>query len=261
MKFSIITVCYNSEKTIRRTFESVLSQSFTDYEYIVVDGNSKDSTVEIIKEYEPKFNGRMHWISEPDNGIYDAMNKGIRMAKGDFINMMNSDDQIAPNALQYVVERLNEVPDTDIFNGLEKRINAFDEEVSVFRNPHRFLPLGVEIRHQSAYIRRTLHEKIGLYYGEKYSLSADYEFFLRAFENNAKFTPVDRILSIFSLDGLSDKNAFKSKKQVLKILFDHGYISTFRYHFSVSIYFVGIKFLRKIIDKIQKKNITEVNHG
>ena len=102
MKFSIITVCYNSEKTIRRTFESVLSQSFTDYEYIVVDGNSKDSTVEIIKEYEPKFNGRMHWISEPDNGIYDAMNKGIRMAKGDFINMMNSDDQIAPNALQYV---------------------------------------------------------------------------------------------------------------------------------------------------------------
>ena len=249
MKFSIITVCYNSEKTIRRTFESILNQSCTDYEYIVVDGGSKDSTLDIIKEYEPKFNGRMHWVSEPDNGIYDAMNKGIRMAKGDFVNMMNSDDQLAPEALQYVVEKLTEVPDTDIFNGLEKRINADGKEISVFRNSHHFLAAGTEIRHQSAYIRRALHEKIGGYYGEKYSLSADYEFFLRAFESGAKFTPVDRILSIFSLDGMSDKNAFKSKKQVLRILMDHGYLTKFKYHFFKCIYFIGIAVIRKLIKR------------
>ena len=82
MKISIITVTYNSARTVRDTMESVLRQSYADFEYIVVDGASKDNTVDIIREYEPRFEGRMRWISEPDKGIYDAMNKGIAMATG-----------------------------------------------------------------------------------------------------------------------------------------------------------------------------------
>ena len=92
MLFSIITVCFNSEKTIEQTIKSVLEQSFQNYEYIIVDGASKDCTVDIIRRYEPMFKGKLKWISEPDNGIYDAMNKGIGMARGELIGIINSDD-------------------------------------------------------------------------------------------------------------------------------------------------------------------------
>ena len=92
MIISIITVGYNSSNSIRDTIESVLFQTYPYIEYIVVDGCSKDDTVDILKEFEPKFNGRMRWISEKDKGMYDAMNKGIRMATGDVIGIINSDD-------------------------------------------------------------------------------------------------------------------------------------------------------------------------
>ena len=92
MKISIVTATYNSGKTVRDTFVSVLNQTYNDYELIVVDGGSKDDTVEILRHYEPIFNGRMKWISEPDRGIYDAMNKGIAMATGDVVGILNSDD-------------------------------------------------------------------------------------------------------------------------------------------------------------------------
>ena len=92
MEVSIITVCYNSEKTIERTIKSVLNQTYQDYEYIIVDGASTDKTLDIIKRYEPEFEGKMRWISEQDNGIYYAMNKGIGMAKGKLIGMINIDD-------------------------------------------------------------------------------------------------------------------------------------------------------------------------
>ena len=100
--FSIITVCYNSQKTIERTIKSVLHQDFQDYEYIIIDGSSTDGTVEIIKKYEPLFCGRMRWISEPDTGIYDAFNKGIRCSKGKLTWLVNSDDYIEKNALSVI---------------------------------------------------------------------------------------------------------------------------------------------------------------
>ena len=92
MKISIITATYNSEKTIEETLNSVLSQSYTDYEHIIIDGVSKDNTLSIIKKYEPKYNGRLKIISEKDSGLYDAMNKGIKNAIGDVIGILNSDD-------------------------------------------------------------------------------------------------------------------------------------------------------------------------
>lgn len=92
MKVSIVTVTFNSAKTLRDTIESILMQDYADWEYIIVDGLSKDETVSIIKGYEPKFNGRMKWISEKDRGLYDAMNKGIKMASGDIVGIINSDD-------------------------------------------------------------------------------------------------------------------------------------------------------------------------
>ena len=92
MKISVITVTYNSSATVRDTIESVMKQEFQNYEYLVIDGGSKDNTVDIIREYEPKFGGRMRWISEKDKGMYDGINKGIRMATGDVVGIINSDD-------------------------------------------------------------------------------------------------------------------------------------------------------------------------
>ena len=92
MKISIITVTYNSSKTLADTINSVLLQSHTDFEYIIIDGKSTDETLNIIEKYEPEFKGKLKWISEQDHGIYDAMNKGIKIATGDIIGILNSDD-------------------------------------------------------------------------------------------------------------------------------------------------------------------------
>jgi glycosyltransferase involved in cell wall biosynthesis len=106
MKISIITVCYQASKTIRRCIESVTSQVYADIEYIIIDGQSTDGTLEILGEYSNKIS---HWISEPDKGIYDAMNKGIRMASGDIIGFLNADDWFADqNAVNHIAEAFKE---------------------------------------------------------------------------------------------------------------------------------------------------------
>lgn len=92
MKVSVITATYNSGTTLRDTLESVLAQTYPDIEHIVVDGGSTDNTMELVREYEPRYNGRLRYVSEPDKGIYDAMNKGIGMATGEVIGILNSDD-------------------------------------------------------------------------------------------------------------------------------------------------------------------------
>lgn len=109
MKISIITATYNSGRTVRDTLRSVLLQNYTDYEYLIVDGGSTDRTIDIVREYEPLFGGRMRWISEPDKGIYDAMNKGIGMATGDVVGFLNSDDFYTTNdTLLTMVRTFNE---------------------------------------------------------------------------------------------------------------------------------------------------------
>src|SRR5690554_3132525 len=118
MTISIITVCYNSDKYIRTAFDAVLHQSYKDLEYIIVDGASTDGTVSIIKEYEPLFNGRMKWISEPDMGLYDAMNKGIKMATGEVVGILNSDDlYLDNNVLGSVMSAFAKDPRLDMVYG------------------------------------------------------------------------------------------------------------------------------------------------
>ena len=92
MKVSLVTVTFNSDQTLRDTIQSVLNQTYSDIEYIIIDGLSKDNTVDIIRKCEPQFQGRLKWISERDNGLYDAMNKGIRMSTGEIVGIINSDD-------------------------------------------------------------------------------------------------------------------------------------------------------------------------
>jgi len=110
IKVSIITVAYNSASTIADTIASVLAQSYANIEYIIVDGQSTDGTVDILRQFEPKFGGRMRWLSEKDGGIYDAMNKGITMATGDVVGILNSDDYFTSDT---VIEQMVEVFDDE----------------------------------------------------------------------------------------------------------------------------------------------------
>lgn len=200
MLFSIITVCFNSEKTIERTLQSVLNQNFKEYEYIIVDGGSGDGTVNLIRRYEPLFEGRMRWISQPDQGIYDAMNKGIGMAEGQLIGMVNSDDYYEEDAL-LKVSQAYKGEEYQVIYGLLRTLSE-GKEVMVYLKNHEFLHQDM-IAHPASFVTRKVYEKYGGYSLE-YPYSADYELMLRIKEQKeVVFTEIYEILSNFTLDGAS----------------------------------------------------------
>lgn len=198
-KVSIITVCFNSSKTIRKTFDSVLHQTYEDLEYLVVDGVSTDGTIEIIKEYEPLFQGRMKWISEKDNGIYDAMNKGIRMAQGSLIGIINSDDYYEPDAVEVMVNALAEKKYQILYGAMRTWKDGEEESISI--SSHRFLKDRM-INHPSCFVTKAVYEDFGNY-DTQYRSVADYDFMLRMSEKDeVMFKPVYSIIANFSLGGM-----------------------------------------------------------
>ena len=183
MNISILTATYNSGKTLRDTMESVLRQNYKGYEYIVIDGASKDATLDIVKEYEPKFEGRLKYISEPDNGIYDAMNKGIRMATGDVIGILNSDDFYTSNDVLQRIADAFEYNDIDATYGdihyvnddnLTKMVRYYSS--AVFKRS--FMRYGLMPAHPSFYCKREVYEKYGCF-DTSYRIAADFENLLR----------------------------------------------------------------------------------
>lgn len=183
MKISIITATYNSASTVRDTFESVLSQTHKDIEYCVIDGGSKDATLDIIKEYEPRFNGRMHWISEPDKGIYDAMNKGIHLATGEVIGILNSDDFYTSNNILETVA--TEIDGVDAVYGDIHFVKPEDLSKCVrYYSSRNFRPwamrFGYMPAHPSFYARREVYEKYGDF-SLDYKIASDYDMMVRFF--------------------------------------------------------------------------------
>ena len=236
MKFSIITVCFNSGKTIRKTFESVLNQTVTDYEYIVVDGASTDDTLEIIKEYEPKFNGRMCYVSEPDKGIYDAMNKGIRMAQGEIIGIVNSDDYYETDALEKLIPYL-ENP-ADVYYGIIRTFNE-EGEVAILRHSHLSWK-NTSVQHPAFFVSKQAYEKYGLF-DLQYKISADHELALRFIKANARFVPVNAVLTNYSLGGVS---SLSPTYEVHKIRFRYGFISRKTYYLHLLTAFISKRLFR-----------------
>lgn len=219
VKFSIITISYNSDKTVNRTIHSVLNQTYQNYEYIIVDGNSKDGTVGIIKESEPLFDGKMRWISEPDNGIYNAMNKGIKMASGDIIGIVNSDDWLEPDALEIVNNSFTaNNGDTNIlycgainYHCRSGNVKRWDVKLKSFR---RQAPLYIMagIRHPAVFVPRNVYDTIGLF-NERMRLSADQDFILRCYYGGVGFVDVKAVLSNMSEGGVSTDNSQQSMKK------------------------------------------------
>lgn len=199
IKVSIITVCYNSSRTIRRTFDSVLNQTYNNLEYIVVDGLSTDGTIDVIKEYEPLFHGKMRWISERDNGIYDAMNKGIKMAEGQLIGMINSDDYYEPDAADNMVKAMTKDKYQILYGAMRTWKDGEEESISI--SSHKFLRDRM-INHPSCFVTKTVYNDFGCY-DTRYCSVADYDFMLRMSEQKEiLFKPVYEIIANFSLGGM-----------------------------------------------------------
>lgn len=182
MKVSIVTVCYNSAATIAEAMHSVLDQTWPDIEYWVIDGGSSDGTQEIIRSFEEPFGGRLHWISEPDKGIYDAMNKGIRLSTGDVVGILNSDDLMtSPDVISRMVEAFAD--DVDAVYGDVKYVQHEQPERCVrFYSSRWFRPsllsYGFMPHHASFYARRGFFDEYG-YYDPTYRISGDFELIAR----------------------------------------------------------------------------------
>lgn len=207
MKISIITVCYNSEKTIRRTIESVLKQKYDEVEYILVDGSSKDPTVAIIEEYEPKFIYRGYqyrYVSEPDKGMYDAMNKGIKMCTGDIIGILNSDDWYEEDALHDVMEAVEKNPHADIYMGAINVLNG--NQIIVKHAKDRKYKTSRNFNHPAMFVKKECYKQVGEYGTE--NVHDDYGWYLKAMKMGQKVCIVDRILTNYPTGGAGSKKSF-----------------------------------------------------
>lgn len=220
MKLSIITINYNNAEGLRKTMESVLKQTYRDFECIIVDGGSSDGSVPIVKAYEEKIIANrvnnqtqyplISWVSEPDNGIYDAMNRGIRKAKGEYTLMLNSGDYLVD---EYVLERIMpELDGTDIVQG-----NNIEEcSGKTYRNRGYgksdidfFDVMKGHFLHQSSFCKRGLFERYG-YFDETYKMSGDTKFFMNCLgKNDASFKYIDIDVANYDLGGISAEKTGK----------------------------------------------------
>ena len=181
MKVSLITVCFRSAGVIRSAIESVLAQKGVDVDYIVVDGGSNDGTVEILKEYESKFDGRMRWISERDEGMYDALNKGIKMAEGDVVGILNADDVLEDeNTLAFIASSFE--LGVDCVYGDIRFVRGESKKTTRYYSSKRWRPWmhnwGFMPAHPSVYVRREVFDRVGGY-KLGYDISADFEWMVR----------------------------------------------------------------------------------
>ena len=209
---TIITVVLNSCRYVEQAILSVINQNYPRIEYIIIDGGSTDGTVEIITKYEDRIN---YWASEPDKGIYDAMNKGIALAHGELIGLLNADDYYEPCALRTVAEAYAATQTAGIFYG-NSYILQEDLGLRYKSYGHTRFWRGMGFPHQAMFVSRSVHTKIGTY-DTTYRIVADYDFVLRAQENHIPFSYVGALLVNYRNTGLSGSNLYATLNEIRKI--------------------------------------------
>ena len=214
MILSIITVNLNNASGLQKTIESVISQTFIDYEYIIIDGGSTDGSVEVIKQYENKIS---YWVSEPDKGIYNAMNKGIRKAKGEYIIFMNSGDCFASDVLIKVYNQLT----SDIVCGnATLTLNngkkwVFDSPKSNDLSLYRFFYSSLP--HQASFFKKILFQNN--LYNENYKIVSDWEFFIkRLIFDNCSYHHIDTLIADTEPGGISSNRTPNHEEERLRVL-------------------------------------------
>lgn len=244
---SIITVTFNAEQFLERTLESIWKQSSDNFEVIIVDGASKDGTADIIRKFPNQYYSsmseamgrcadrkRIHWISERDKGLYDAMNKGIDMAKGDFVWFMNAGDQIYDNhVIECVESHLAAAPDSDVVYGQTMIVNESGECLGdrAKRAPEKLtlnsLLNGMVVCHQSILVKRSLAS----HYDLNYRISADFDWECRVLKASKANCYVDGYLSRFLHAGISSQHRKESWKERFSIMVNHfGWVRTIWTH-------------------------------
>jgi len=229
---SIITVVYNNARDIECTIQSIVNQTYTNIEYIVIDGKSTDGTLQIIEGYKDRI---AQLLSEKDKGIYDAMNKGLQLATGDYVIFMNSGDEFfEPTTVEKVFDT---APDADIYYGETEMVNDARESLGRRRHkiPEKFtwrsFKYGMSVSHQAIYIRRSL---TGLY-DSRYQLSADIDWILSAAKKAKKIVKVEGYVAKYLVGGMSKARHRQSLKERFDIMKRHyGLIPTVFNHFIIA---------------------------
>ena len=222
MRLSIIMINWNNATGLEKTMQSVATQSFKEFEYIVVDGASTDGSIEVVKLYESKF-AHLEWVSEPDSGIYNAMNKGIRMASGDYIQILNSGDCLAKeDVIERMLSALENAGAPSILYG--NMVKCFPEGYRIVDKSfagQEITMLGMykgTLNHDPAYIRRDLFDKYG-FYDESLKIVSDWKWYLQAIilgDEKPKYVDLD--VTLFDMTGISETNKELDKEERKKVL-------------------------------------------
>lgn len=272
MKLSIITINRNNTVGLEITMQSVLNQTCNDFEYIVVDGASSDSSVEVIQHYANLFRKQIKWISEPDKGIYNAMNKGIRRASGEYVQFLNSGDRLASN---------------DVIEKMYKALGNNGYPSILYGNMLKDMPYGIlrdrcfagqditflgfyngTLNHSPAYIRKTLFDKYG-FYDESLKIVSDWKWYLLAIvlgEEKPVYTDLD--VTLFDMNGISETNKeldVTERKQVLSDLIPAAFLADYeRWSFPIDQMkrlqrhpwaYKMVWFLERVLFKMEKRKI------
>lgn len=226
IKYSIITVCKNSEKTIEKTIKSVIEQTYKNIEYIIIDGKSTDNTAGIIKKYINKIS---HYINEEDNGIYDAMNKGVNLATGDYISFLNADDRLFDElSIERVCKQIknNNSEAIDVFYGNVLILDQETGRANVWKPApvSRFSLFRSALPHPATFYRKGAFKKNGLF-NENISIAADYDWVVRGLiKNGLQFKNIDCLTAMFSKGGVSTdaqshQRILKEKKKIRQLYY------------------------------------------
>lgn len=226
MLVSVITPCFNSAKTIEKTLECIERQTYSNLEYIIMDGGSTDGTLEIIEKHRSRLPEKLIVISQKDNGIYDAMNQGIQRASGELIGIVNSDDWYETDTVEQVVKHYRK-RELEVVYGMQRTyLNGKEKSVLLFH--HDFLPDQM-ITHPTCFVTKACYEQLGMF-DCQYRSAADYDLMLRYFHSGkVTFTPVLHILSNFQLGGMSSSQV--GVRENATIRHQYGYMSTKRFRF------------------------------
>ena len=226
MKFSIITITFNSEGTLEETFNSILRQEYRPLQYIVIDGLSKDNTLDIIKKYVPIFkkNGiDFYFKSEKDEGIADAFNKGIAYANGDVIGIINSDDKLSDDALNVIAKKYSD--DINVYYGKCIVFNSNSNEnyiaIPNFIKNSELLKSSMALFHPACFVSKQTYVKYGLY-DTGFKFCMDREFFLRIYKAGCFFSYIDKPLAFYREGGTNQVNYEKCAKENMEISIKYG---------------------------------------
>lgn len=217
IKLSIITVNLNNAAGLSKTLESVAAQTFKNYEHIIIDGGSTDGSVDIIKDYERKYNGvpgHLYWVSEPDKGIYNAMNKGIKVASGEYLEFLNSGDYyFSKDSIMFFKQDLNFdlVFGNDIVEEKDGRRTTIERPDKITINHLLYKTMS----HSASFFKNELFVKFGLY-NESYKIAADYEFFLKIFYHGISYLHLNNAITIFEAGGISGNPAYDQLRIIEK---------------------------------------------